>query len=41
MINESEKPYSNQDYIEAKLMDLDLDLWSDYCLYYEIREKAD
>ncbi len=34
------KPYSEEDYQEAKLLGLDLDNWNDYEEFFELGEKA-
>lgn len=37
----SSKPYSDQDYEDAKQQGLDLDDWNDYKKYYHLEEYAD
>ena len=37
----NEKPYSDQDYQEAKSLGLDLDDWDDYKRFYKMEEFAD
>lgn len=32
----TEKPYSDQDYIEAELLGYDLDVWEDYDAYFSL-----
>lgn len=36
---DNEKPYSDEDYQEAKNQGYDLDDWYDYVKYYELGEK--
>lgn len=35
------KPYSNEDYEEAKNKGLNLDGWNDYARYFELGEEPD
>jgi hypothetical protein len=32
-------PYSDEEYKEAKLIDLDLDDWNDYCKFFGVGEE--
>lgn len=36
-----DKPYSEQDYIEAELLGYDLDDWNDYCEYYDLDTRGE
>lgn len=36
--NNTEKPYSQEDYEKAKERGLDLDNWNDYSTYFELGE---